>query len=66
MVHIDVLPGEPLDSALRRFKRQLQNAGTLQEARRHERYLKPSEERRQQIARAKRNARSPARETRER
>lgn len=36
-----VREGETLDEALRRFKRQVNKAGTLQEARRREYYLKP-------------------------
>lgn len=33
---------EPLDAALRRFRRQLQRSGKLSEYRRRERYEKPS------------------------
>lgn len=36
-----VREGETLDEALRRFKRQVNKAGTLREARRREYYLKP-------------------------
>jgi small subunit ribosomal protein S21 len=57
MVRVEVFSDESLDHAIRRLKRQVQNAGILQEARRHERYQKPSDERRQRIARGKRNAR---------
>jgi len=57
MVRVEVHSDESLDHAIRRLKRQVQNAGILQEARRHERYLKPSEERRQRIERGKRNTR---------
>jgi small subunit ribosomal protein S21 len=39
---IKVGKNESLDAALRRFKRQIQKAGVLAEARRHERYEKPS------------------------
>jgi len=46
MVTIDVRDGESIDSAIRRLKRQMQNAGVMEEARRHERYEKPSERRR--------------------
>lgn len=45
---------ESLDSALRRFKRELQRTGVLAEARRHEHYEKPSEKRRKRIEAAKR------------
>ena len=37
-----VRENESLDDALRRFKRDVSRAGTLQEARRREFYLKPS------------------------
>ena len=57
MVQVDVRSDESLDNAIRRLKRQVQNAGILQEARRHERYQKPSEQRRERAARAKRDAR---------
>jgi small subunit ribosomal protein S21 len=39
---IKVGKNETLEAALRRFKRQIQKAGVLAEARRHERYEKPS------------------------
>ena len=46
MAQVTVKPNESLDSALRRFKKQIQEAGVLKEARRHEYYEKPSERRR--------------------
>ena len=46
MVTVELRDGESLDSAIRRLKRQVQSAGVLEEARRHERYEKPSERRR--------------------
>ncbi len=42
MSEIKVGKNESLEAALRRFKRQIQKAGVLAEARRHERYEKPS------------------------
>jgi small subunit ribosomal protein S21 len=42
MSEVRVSKNETLDSALRRFKRQCQRAGVLAEARRRERYEKPS------------------------
>ncbi|MHB0936981.1 MAG: 30S ribosomal protein S21 [Armatimonadota bacterium] len=51
---IEVRDGESLDSAIRRLKRQVQTAGVLEEARRHERYEKPSERRRRLAATASR------------
>lgn len=46
MVQINVRQGEPLDAALKRFKKQLQQAGTLKIARAHEYYEKPSDKKR--------------------
>lgn len=42
MSEVKVGKNESLESALRRFKRQIQKAGVLSEARRHEHYEKPS------------------------
>ena len=50
MVNVDIRDGESLDSAIRRLKQQVQRAGVLEEARRHERYEKPSERRRRMAA----------------
>jgi small subunit ribosomal protein S21 len=46
---------ESLDSALRRFKRQVKRSGILSEAKRHEHYEKPSAKRRRKLARRKRS-----------
>ena len=37
---------ESIDSALKRFKKELQQAGVLKEAREHEHYEKPSDKKR--------------------
>ena len=42
MTDIKVGKNETLDNALRRFKRQVQKAGVLAEARKKEHYEKPS------------------------
>jgi small subunit ribosomal protein S21 len=42
MAEVKVGKNEGLEAALKRFKRQIQKAGVLAEARRHERYEKPS------------------------
>jgi len=54
---VEVRDNESLDSALRRFKRALQQTGVLEEARRHERYEKPSDRRRRLAAAANRRKR---------
>jgi small subunit ribosomal protein S21 len=56
-VAVEIRQNESLDSALRRFKRDLQQSGVLEEARRHERYEKPSDRRRRQAAQSIRRAR---------
>lgn len=48
MAKVEVRDNESLESALRRFKKQLQRDGTLQEARRKSRYEKPSDRRRRE------------------
>lgn len=48
---------ESLDSALRRFKRQVKRSGVLSEAKRHEHYEKPSAKRRRKAARRRRTGR---------
>ncbi len=42
MSEVKIGKNESLESALKRFKRQIQKAGTMAEARRHEHYEKPS------------------------
>ncbi|HEX6972259.1 MAG TPA: 30S ribosomal protein S21 [Limnochordia bacterium] len=42
MAEIKVGKDEPLDRALRRFKKSLRQSGVLSELRRREHYLKPS------------------------
>ena len=54
MAKVEVRDNESLDNALRRFKKQLQRDGILQEARRKSRYEKPSDKRRRERAARKR------------
>ena len=46
MAQVTVKPGEPLETALKRFKKILQQDGILKAARAHEFYEKPSDKRR--------------------
>ncbi|HAZ63695.1 MAG TPA: 30S ribosomal protein S21 [Armatimonadetes bacterium] len=63
MAKVEVKDHESIDSALRRFKKQLQRDGTLQEARRKARFEKPSDKRRRErAARKRRLARRQARQ----
>jgi small subunit ribosomal protein S21 len=50
MPGIELRENESIDNALRRFKRELHFHGVLEEARRHERYEKPSDRRRRLAA----------------
>lgn len=54
---VEVRENESLENALKRFKRQLQTHGVFEEARRHERYEKPSDRRRRLAAAAERRRR---------
>jgi small subunit ribosomal protein S21 len=58
---IEVRDNESIDSALKRFKRELQEHGVLEAAKRHERYEKPSDRRRRMLAAAIRRSRRAAR-----
>ncbi len=50
MAQVQVRQNEPLEAALRRFKKQIQQSGVLKEAREHEHYEKPSDKRRKAAA----------------
>lgn len=58
MAQVQVKPNEPLDSALKRFKKALQQTGVLKEAREHEHYEKPSDKKRKAEAARKRKMRT--------
>jgi small subunit ribosomal protein S21 len=58
LAQVQVKPNEPLDSALKRFKKALQQTGVLKEARAHEHYEKPSDKRRKAEAARKRKMRT--------
>ncbi len=57
MAQVIVKQGEPLDAALKRFKKQLQQDGTLKQARAHEYYEKPSDKKRRAEAARRRKIR---------
>ena len=46
MAEVRIYDGESLDSALRRFKRQVQQEGIIKEVKRHSFFLKPGEKKR--------------------
>ena len=45
-----IKPGENIEIALKRFKKQTMESGVLKEAREHEHYEKPSDRRRREAA----------------
>ena len=58
MATIQVRDNESLDSALKRFKKVLQETGVLREARAHEHYEKPSDKKRREEAARRRKMRT--------
>ena len=54
MVGIIVQEHEPIDRALRRFKKKCEKAGILADLRRHQHFEKPSERRKRKLNAAKR------------
>jgi small subunit ribosomal protein S21 len=64
MAWVRVKENEPIDSAIRRFKKQCEKAGILHELRKREHYEKPSVRRKKKaIAARKRAIRRTARNT---
>ncbi len=57
MAEVTVLDGETLESALRRFKRKVQQEDIIKEIKKHSYYLKPGEKRRAKQALARKRAR---------
>ncbi|PYS38983.1 MAG: 30S ribosomal protein S21 [Acidobacteria bacterium] len=46
MAEIQIYDGESIESALRRFKRQVQQEGIIKDVKRHSFFLKPGEKKR--------------------
>ena len=61
MAEVRLQEAEPLESALRRFKRRVQEANVIQDTKRHSFYLKPGEKRRIKAALARKRNRKKAR-----
>ena len=57
MVEVIVRKDEPLERALRRFKKKYEKAGILKEIKRNSYYLKPSAEKRIKRSKARRRMR---------
>ena len=50
---VKVGKGEPLERALRRFKKKMDKEGLLKEVKRHEHYEKPSQRKRRKLLKAR-------------
>ncbi len=61
MAEVRLQEGESLESALRRFKRKVQQEDIIKEVRRHSFYLKPGEKKRVKEALARKRARKKGR-----
>ena len=61
MAEVTLQDGETLESALRRFKRKVQQEDIIQEIKRHSFYLKPGEKRRTKEALARKRNRKKRR-----
>jgi len=57
MVGIKVRDGESIEEAIRRFKRECEKDGILQEIKKHEFYKPPSVVRKEKLAESRRKAR---------
>jgi small subunit ribosomal protein S21 len=61
LAEVRLQDGEPLENALRRFKRKVQQEDIVKEVKRHSFYLKPGEKRRLKQALARKRNRKKAR-----
>jgi small subunit ribosomal protein S21 len=61
LAEVRLQEGEPLENALRRFKRKVQQEDIVKEVKRHSFYLKPGEKRRVKEALARKRNRKKAR-----
>lgn len=52
MLIIDIKENEPIDKALKRYKRKFEKSGTLKELRRRKAFTKPSVTRRAEVLKA--------------
>lgn len=57
LAYVEVNSGESFESALRRFKRKVQQEAIIKEIKKHSVYLKPGERRRLKIAQAQKRMR---------
>ncbi len=57
MAYVELNAGESFESALRRFKRKVQQEAIIKEIKKHSVYLKPGERKRLKIAQAQKRMR---------
>jgi small subunit ribosomal protein S21 len=57
LAYVEVNPGESFESALRRFKRKVQQEAIIKEIKKHTVYLKPGEKKRLKMAQAQKRMR---------
>lgn len=60
MAGVRVRDGEPFESALRRFKKQVEKSGVLSEIRKREHYEKPSVKKKKKAIAARKRAQKKA------
>jgi small subunit ribosomal protein S21 len=65
LAEVRLQEGEPLENALRRFKRKVQAEDIIKEVKRHSYYLKPGEKRRVKQALARKRAKKKSRRDRD-
>lgn len=65
MAEVHVTDGEPLEVALRRFKRKVQQEDIIKEVKRHSYYMKPGEKKRLKQALARKRLRKRSRSSRD-
>jgi small subunit ribosomal protein S21 len=65
LAEVRLQEGEPLENALRRFKRKVQTEEIIKDVKRHSYYLKPGERRRVKQALARKRARKRGRRERD-
>ncbi len=61
LANVDVNPNESFESALKRFKRKVQQEAIIKEIKKHTVYLKPGERRRLKIQQAQKRMRKKLR-----
>jgi len=65
LAEVRLQEGEPLENALRRFKRKVQTEDIIKEVKRHSYYLKPGEKRRVKQALARKRTKKKIRKDRD-